>query len=128
MQTTTSLQPELYALLSLSPSFKIVSVILRNGPNGWHALDSDGHMPIGVSGVSEDSVSVTVHFSFTAELVLGFTTSVDEFFSYNDHLVGGASVGYQTAYLQFGKPGVSGPVNPSTLSSSGNVQFIGLFQ
>ena len=77
--------------------------------------------------MSEDSGGVYVNFSFTATLVLGFTQSVDEFYAASEKMMVGASVGYAYAYLQFGKAGVSGVLNPSTLSASGNAQFIGLF-
>lgn len=124
--STVSLPAHLLTLLAEYPQLKIVSVIIRNGPSGWHAIDTSGHQAIGVSAVSEDSGGVYVHFTFTANKVVGFTQSVDEYFATQQMMVG-ASVGYAQAYLQFGKVGASGAVNPSTLSADGNAQFIGLF-
>ena len=122
-----SLPGHFLTLLAQYPQLKIVSCIIRNGPSGWHALDYDGHQPIGVSQIRQDAQGVYIDYAFTATKVAGFTQSVDEYFAATEKMMVGASVGYSYCCLQFGKSGVSGILDPSGLSADGNAQFIGLF-
>lgn len=105
---------------------RIVSAMIRNSAQGWVAIGPPNHACVGVSSVDQGPGGIVVNFDFTASLVLGGTCCVDEYFAANDQLVIGPSIGFDKAIIQIGRPGV-GLVDPASLSTSGNLFFLGLF-
>jgi hypothetical protein len=90
-------------------------------------LNAGGHVPIGVTSVTHNATSVTLTFDFTATQIHTFVVTPDETYAV-DGIFCGASVGFTTAVIKFGKDGAL--VNPGSAilqKASGNFWVWGLF-
>lgn len=78
-------------------SFRIVAAPLRNMGSGWAVISDTGHLPTGITSVSNDGTSITVGHSIGATKVVGSAVVID------DSLAGlisvGASVGLSQSVL-----------------------------
>lgn len=111
----------------------VVSGVIRNTGNGWHALDDEGHAPINISRVESNWKQITVYFTFDAAKVQTFIISSDESFTASG-VTAGASVGTDRARLAIAQQGIfgAGQVSPNWVHTgrfpSSNFWIFGTFE
>lgn len=69
----------------------------------WYILDNSDHMPLHLNSVSVTTTKINVGWDFTADKVISLTISPDEVYAPMG-VIGGASVGFSTAYFKFNQP------------------------
>ena len=107
-------------------TYQIVAGVLRNNGSGWDFLDNVGHEPINISTVTNTTTQIHVNYAFTAKKVISFVATPDETYAIQG-LFCGASVGYETAWIQVSYG--DGVVDPNTLTESvGNIWVMGIFE
>lgn len=104
---------------------KEVACIIRNTGAGWAIIDASGHVPIGVTSLVQGPNSVMLTFDFTQSATHTFICGPDEFFA-QQGFSAGASVGWGTAEIFFGKNGVA-KTPAQVVAPSGNFFIFGLF-
>jgi hypothetical protein len=113
----------------ISENYMIAGVIRRVSPEPWYAINDNGHLPLGISSITEDLEKITVNYNFTATKVNTFSATVDETFASEGYSCG-ASVGLTHAdiYMYQNVDGTIKPVDPTAISSSeGNIWIFGVF-
>jgi hypothetical protein len=58
--------------------YKVVACALRNTGSGWYAITDANHDPVGISSITNDTMSITVNYDFTAKTVGTLVCTPDE--------------------------------------------------
>lgn len=115
-------------LLAYAGEFVTVAATIRNTGAGWYVIKDADHEPIGVASVSNDSEVIRVKLNFKAKKIHTVVVGADDAYATELNLVCGASVAFEYIDIKCGHKGVTGLVNPNTLTlPSGNLWIHGVF-
>jgi hypothetical protein len=107
------------------PIQKQVAGVIRNTGSGWAQIP-DPHRPINMASITNDSMKITVTYSFTADYVNTVAVTPDETMASQGYVVG-VSVGLQYLYIYIYRNGVL--INPNDyVNVRGNIWIYGLFE
>lgn len=107
------------------PVERQLCAVIRNAGSGWAQIGG-AHKSEGLRAVTNDTKTIAVFYTFTADYVKTVAVTVDETMAAGGYTVG-ASVGRDRMYIYIYKDGVL--VDPNTyVSGGGNIWIYGLFE